>query len=168
LPCDDEVVDLYYWSIDFLAQHGFNQYEISNFARDGYHSRHNSCYWERTPYKGFGLGACSFDGVSRFQNEKNLMNYMKRAQENEDTVVMHETLTPAHVRVETIMLGIRRTTGVAMEAVFEGLTPSQSTHVQATIRSLANNGFIAVEGDRLRLLARGISVENEIALQLLV
>ena len=40
-------------------------------------SRHNSVYWERKPYKGFGLGACSFDGQSRLQNEKNLMKYMK-------------------------------------------------------------------------------------------
>ena len=54
----------------------FEQYEISNFARPGYKSMHNSIYWERRPYKGFGLGACSFDGHTRFQNQKNLMKYV--------------------------------------------------------------------------------------------
>ncbi len=61
----------------YLIQHGFKQYEVSNFAKPGYESKHNTVYWERKPYKAFGLGACSFDGQMRFQNEKNLLKYLE-------------------------------------------------------------------------------------------
>src|SRR5204863_2631309 len=91
LPCDDDVVDLYYWSREFLSNYGFNQYEISSFARDGRESRHNSMYWERKPYRGFGLGACSFDGISRLQNEKNLMKYLESVELNTYKPVFAET-----------------------------------------------------------------------------
>ena len=76
LPDDQEVVALYEWTCDTLAKHGFEQYELSNFARPGYASKHNTAYWNRDAYKGFGIGACSFDGQYRFQNEKNIMKYM--------------------------------------------------------------------------------------------
>ena len=76
LHTDEHMVELYQWTVAFLADHGFDQYEISNFAKNGFQSRHNTVYWERKPYKGVGLGACSFDGESRFQNQKNLMKYM--------------------------------------------------------------------------------------------
>ena len=76
LPDDELIADLYCWSIEFLAMHGFMQYEVSNFARQGYESQHNTVYWDRKPYKGFGLGACSFDGSRRFMNEQNLMHYI--------------------------------------------------------------------------------------------
>ena len=71
LPLEDHVVDDYMWSIEWLAQHGFEQYEISNFARPGFQSQHNRMYWQRKPYKGLGVGAWTFDGKKRLQNEKN-------------------------------------------------------------------------------------------------
>ena len=92
LPCDDDVVDAYYWSRKFLAKHGFNQYEISSFARNGNESRHNTTYWERKPYRGFGLGACSFDGISRLQNEKNLIKYLESIENNTYEPVFAETI----------------------------------------------------------------------------
>ncbi len=76
LPTDDVMIETYQWTTKVLEEHGFMQYEVSNFARLGFESRHNSMYWKRLPYKGFGMGACSFDGRSRFQTEKNLMNYL--------------------------------------------------------------------------------------------
>ena len=75
LPSDDEVVDLYYWTIEKFAQHGLSSMRFQ-ILRAGWESRHNTVYWQRKPYKAFGLGACSFDGRSRFQNEKNLLKYM--------------------------------------------------------------------------------------------
>ncbi len=100
---------------DFLDEHGLHQYEISNFASEGYHSRHNSVYWDRKPYKGFGLGACSFDGKSRFQNQKNLMKYMNDIDTGNDVTVFSETLTENQVYLERIMLGLRRAQGLRYE-----------------------------------------------------
>ena len=66
LPPDDAMVDLYNWTVDYLASYGFERYEISNFAKKGFRSLHNAAYWNRKPYRGFGLGACSFNGTERF------------------------------------------------------------------------------------------------------
>lgn len=92
LPADEQVVDLYYWSVEFLSKNGFEQYEISNFAKKGFESRHNKAYWNRVPYKAFGLGACSFDGKMRFQNEKNLMTYINNLNNNKSVITFAEDL----------------------------------------------------------------------------
>lgn len=88
LPPDDEVIDLYLWSLEMLEAAGFERYEVSNFARRSpdrsFRSHHNMIYWDRLPYKGFGLGAWSFDGSIRSHNEKNLTNYCSRAQRSEE------------------------------------------------------------------------------------
>ena len=69
LPSDDEVVRQYYVLHDILQNSGFEQYEVSNYARPGFESRHNSRYWNRTPYLGLGPGAHSFDGIHRRWNK---------------------------------------------------------------------------------------------------
>src|SRR5437868_9066098 len=102
LACDDEIADLYDWSREFLDKHGFKQYEISSFARVGYMSRHNSMYWDRKPYRGFGLGACSFDGKCRFQNEKNLMKYMESMEQDTYVPAFMEVITKEQVYAEKI------------------------------------------------------------------
>ena len=93
LPCDDEVVDLYHWTIEQFSQAGFDQYEISNFSRAGWHSKHNSVYWQRKPYKGFGLGACSFDGEGRTQNNKNLLKYLEEISNTGKSILFSEHLS---------------------------------------------------------------------------
>lgn len=118
LPEDDALVDLYAWSVDYLAEYGFEQYELSSFARAGYQSRHNKVYWSRKPYKGFGVGACFFDGMVRFQNEKNLSLYMRICEQGGSPVVHSELLTPEQTIVEKIMLGIRQAQGLVIQEIF--------------------------------------------------
>jgi len=166
LPYDDDVIDLYYWSRDFLAEHGIYQYEISNFARPGYESRHNQAYWQRTPYKGFGLGACSFDGTVRFQNEKNLMKYMDGVEKAEDITIYAEALSAEQIRMEKIMLGIRQTQGVIYADIVQGLSDEGKDRVRQKVDMLAAQGFVTQENGRLKLTTRGLSVEHEIATQL--
>ena len=110
--------------------HGFEHYEISSFARPGRQSRHNTAYWERVPYKAFGLGACSFDGTKRLQNEKNLMKYIKKAESGDDCVIFMEELTDHQVNIERIMLGLRRSKGVTWSSVSSHL----SAHKKMVVR----------------------------------
>lgn len=166
LPCDDEVVDLYYWTIDFLAQHGFEQYEISNFARPGYQSKHNTIYWERKPYKGFGLGACEFDGTHRFQNQKNLMKYLEGIERGEDITIFSEQLSSDQVYLEKVMLGLRRSTGVAYEDLVEHLSQEQRAIITARIADLQETKFITQRDGRLILTPKGLAVENDIVIKL--
>jgi len=166
LPCDDEVVDLYYWSRDFLAQHGFRQYEISSFARDSYESRHNSMYWDRRPYRGFGLGACSFDGVRRVQNEKNLMKYLESMEQGRYTPIFVETITPEQVYAEKIMLGLRKMSGVMWCDISRDLTEDQRRVIRRKLDNLIEKKLIIEKEGLLQLALAGLIVENEIITQL--
>lgn len=166
LPADEDVVDTYLWSIERLARQGFEQYEISNFSKDGYHSQHNSMYWQRKPYKGFGLGACSFDGASRFQNDKNLMNYLKGVQAGYDITILHEKLTSHDVWLETLMLGIRQIKGVNMKILLESLSVDQQRAFNELVIDCEREGLLVRDNDHVKLTPRGRAVEQEIATRL--
>lgn len=166
LHTDDHMIDLYEWTVAYLDQYGFKQYEISNFAKDGNHSRHNSIYWERKPYKAFGLGACSFDGNSRFQNQKNLMKYMHAINNEQDHLQFREALTPAQVHLEKIMLGLRRSEGIAVETITENLNDEQKKSMLDTVRYLQESKFVQKRNDRIILTPAGLGVQNDIAARL--
>lgn len=166
LPADDEMVELYYWSIETLAQHGFEQYEISNFARPGYRSRHNSAYWQRVPYKGFGLGACSFDGLRRMQNEKNLMKYLAIAGTGQSLEIYEETLTDEQAWLEKVMLGLRQKDGISRETLTNSLAPHEQDALYRKIQALTQAGLLVQSNDTIRLSVQGLAVENEIILQI--
>jgi oxygen-independent coproporphyrinogen-3 oxidase len=166
LTPDDAMVDLYQWSVDFLNGHGLHQYEISNFAREGYHSRHNSVYWDRKPYKGIGLGACSFDGKSRFQNQKQLMKYMNDIDSGTDVTVFSETLTGNQAYLERIMLGLRRAQGLDMNDLMKDLTEAQQHAMKTSIGMLQEHNFLKNENNRIILTAAGLAVQNDIAARL--
>lgn len=166
LPCDDDVVDAYYWSRKFLAKHGFNQYEISSFARNGNESRHNTTYWERKPYRGFGLGACSFDGISRLQNEKNLIKYLESIENNTYEPVFAETITQDQIYAEKVMLGLRRIKGVCWKEISINLTEQQKDELTIKIDMLKQKKLIAEVDGLLQLTPAGLIVENEIITRL--
>lgn len=166
LPCDDEIVDLYYWTIEYLALHGFEQYEISNFARAGYQSRHNSVYWDRKPYKGFGLGACEFDGITRLQNQKNLSKYLESIAKGEEITIFSETLSPEQVYLEKVMLGLRRSKGVSYDLLMENLPEQQISLLREKVTLLQESDFIAERDGNLVLTPKGLAVENDIVVKL--
>ena len=131
------MIAMYDWTTKQLEENGFMQYEVSNFAKPGFESRHNSVYWQRSPYKGFGMGACSFDGESRFQTEKNLNNYLtivEAAHDYSDLAklsVMSETLTPQQAWLEQLMLGLRQKTGMPWGMIREKLSPTDYANFSA-------------------------------------
>ncbi|HEX7900695.1 MAG TPA: coproporphyrinogen-III oxidase family protein [Planctomycetota bacterium] len=114
--------DMYLAAMDALA--AWRHYEISNFARPGFESRHNRAYWEGRPYLGFGPGAHSFDGAARWWNIANVAAWLER----EDVVAGRETLTPEQVRIEGLMLGLRTDVGVELAAIPKGLESYLERH----------------------------------------
>jgi oxygen-independent coproporphyrinogen-3 oxidase len=166
LPSDDTVIDLYYWTIDHLRAHGFEQYELSNFAKAGYESRHNMVYWDRKPYKAFGLGACSFDGTNRFQNEKSLMRYIECAERGEDTTTFYETVTSEQAHLETLMLGLRSRSGVQWQDALKNLSESKQQRLRQRVTLLKENALLREEDNCLFLTRAGLVIENEILTQL--
>jgi oxygen-independent coproporphyrinogen-3 oxidase len=99
------------------ALEGYRHYEISNFAKPGFESRHNQAYWEGRPYLGFGPGAHGYDGRTRWWNVANVREWLER----EDPVGGRETLTAEQVRIEGLLLGLRTDRGVELDAIPPGL-----------------------------------------------
>lgn len=165
---DDTMVDLYYWTLNTLILYGFRQYELSNFSKPGFESQHNSVYWDRKPYKAFGLGACSFDGEIRSQNEKNLMKYIKNATNQEETVYFWEALTEKQIYMEKLMLNLRRSKGVSWSELEYNLSQEQQKIVREKVALFKQQNLIQESNSRLKLTVRGLVVENEIITQLLV
>lgn len=166
LPTDDEVVDLYYWTIEKFAQHGIMQYELSNFARPGWESRHNTVYWQRKPYKAFGLGACSFDGASRFQNEKNLLNYMNGVKNNGTINLFTEKLSDKQAWLERLMLGLRQLKGVLVAEVLKSLSEEEKKEFFMRIDELVTARLLSYTNEYIALTPAGLSVTNEIVVKL--
>ncbi|MBA3954123.1 radical SAM family heme chaperone HemW [Candidatus Dependentiae bacterium] len=167
LPCEDSVIDLYYWTVERLAQAGIYQYEVSNFARPGYQSRHNTVYWQRKIYKGFGMGACSFDGNARLQNEKNLLKYLEGVEKQQPITCFYEQLTEKQAWLETLMLGLRQASGISVKHVMEHLSPEQQQEMRTTFTLLSEQQLLAPSDDEhIRLTTRGLAVVNEITLKL--
>ncbi len=167
LPLDDPVVDLYYWSIDALKGYGFDQYEVSSFAKPGYRSHHNQVYWDRKPYKAIGIGACSFDGGMRYANDKNIMRYMNGVQEGRSVVVDKEVLTNEQVILEIVMLGLRRMDGLIVKDVTTMMIEEKAQKFLDKMAIFEQEQLVVYDGTRLYLTKKALPIENEIAVKLL-
>lgn len=168
LPPDESVIAMYQYTIDFLAGHGFDQYEISNFAKKGCESIHNRAYWDRKPYKGFGIGAASFDGKARFVNHKNLSDYLTLYQNT--SKIMHETkevLSDQQALLELLMLGLRQRNGVDLHRVVYWLNEEQRSRFFNKLQDLIAAQLLNQKDDRIYLTTKGMILENEIIISLI-
>ncbi len=167
LPPEDPIVDLYYWTVEKFAQNGLLQYEISSFARTGYEAHHNQVYWDHKPYKGFGIGSCSFDGIARSQNQKNVMRYMESVQNGESVEVLSELLTVPQIRLEKVMLGLRRMKGLLLEEIFVTQSPEEQEKFMQRVTEFEKEKILRSDGRKIYLEAAFLAVENEVAVRLL-
>jgi len=168
LPPDDGTVDLYYWSVATLASGGFEQYETSSFARPGWASQHNQVYWDRKPFKGVGIGAWSFDGGARIQNEKNIQTYMQAQEEGRDVICSAEVVTDEAARLETLMLGLRRNKGVLISDVIKGLSEERQQLFFSRVEALEQKKLLQKEGQKIKLTPMSLALENEVSAHLSV
>lgn len=130
-----------------LGEAGYQQYEISNYCKPGFHSRHNSAYWRREPYLGLGAAAHSFDGVARrYWNVSDTDAYIA------GSPLKGETLSDVEVAEEVIMLGLRTSDGIPKELVCRN--PSYSV--------LIGSGALVESGDRVRISPASFFVSDEL------
>ena len=166
LPLDDETVDLYEWAVNILQQNGFERYEVSNFAKPGFESRHNIAYWQRKLYRGFGLGACSFNGTVRFQNTKNLGLYISKLGAQETVVEDAEILSKQQIALEKVMLGLRQRDGLSVVDYVADMGDKQQQDFCKEVDHLERAGFLQKQDGVIRLTSKGYAIENEITLRL--
>ncbi len=167
LPAEDPIVDLYYWTVEMFEKHGLMQYEISSFARPGFQSQHNQVYWDRKPYKGFGVGACSFDGTVRYQNMKNIERYIQSCAQGADINVSSERLTTREIHLEKVMLGLRRMQGLDINDVMIDMSQVEKGRFLIKVEEFVAQSLLTRAGSRVYLAKNKFSVENEVAVKLL-
>ena len=113
VPLDDTVVAaMYECAIDILSLRGFKQYEVSNFAKEGYACAHNLNYWDNSPYVGLGTSAVSYIDGTRSKNVSDVADYIRRFDEGKPLIASSETLTPLRRAKETAAVKIRTRDGI--------------------------------------------------------
>lgn len=113
IPLEDEAVAaMYEHSIDILAVRGFKQYEVSNFAKDGFQCRHNLKYWDNDPYLGLGASAVSYVEGARMKNVADVVEYIRRSRDGRPLIESSETLSPVKRAKETAAIKIRTKDGI--------------------------------------------------------
>ena len=147
VPATDELCSsMFTLMCDTLRDAGFEHYEISNFCLPGYHSRHNSSYWDCTPYLGLGAAAHSYNGASRQWNPSDLDAYMQGV-ENIDLQFEVEHLSATDQYNEKIMLSLRTSSGLNLSALS---TPDRLSVLQSA-ESLISTGSLQFEDNHLRI-----------------
>ncbi len=166
VPDDDAAADMYDLARDMLAERGFAHYEISNFARRDpardFRGQHNLVYWRNRPYFGLGAGAHSFFGGRRFANVLLPAEYLRRVESGESPVGESEEISPALVRAETVILGLRLAEGVGRREFAARFGEELSDLYGPTIDELAALGLVDLTEDALRLTRRGQPLGNEV------
>jgi oxygen-independent coproporphyrinogen-3 oxidase len=160
--------ELYELTISYLTGHGYQQYEVSNFARPGFKSRHNKSYWEHTDYLGFGPSAHSFtsqgrhaDGPERSWNIANLSAYCSKLEMGQLPVVGMEHLTVDQLLHEEIFLGLR-SEGIDLGRFRTRFGKDLITEHELEVRDLLKSSLAVVEDGKLRLTAKGYPLCDEI------
>ena len=159
LPSEEEERALYYLVRDELKRHGYNRYEISNFAREGYESRHNTSYWKRVPYLGLGLGASGLINEVRYKNTTDMNTYLANSAspgffEEEICLSLTDRME------ETMFLGLRMSEGVSKAAFSDCYSKSMDEVYGRVLEKLEKEELILNTAERAALTDKGIDYGN--------
>jgi oxygen-independent coproporphyrinogen-3 oxidase len=168
LPSEDDIMRAYEETIAYLSENGIEQYEVSNCARKGFESRHNRAYWSRVAYKGFGIGASSFDGLRRFTTTSNLTNYLEGIQQGRDVTVQEELLTAEQIHLEHIMLGLRQIQGVERADFLKGRTREECAQIEEQLALFIHEGLLVERAGYIVATLRGFMLENHLVSKLTI
>lgn len=182
VPSDDEDRRMYYMTRQMLSLYGYEQYEISNYAKKGYESRHNLKYWERCNYLGFGIGAASLYGNMRYTNTSDINRYInlltnkdkskintseteKKALENGLITLPREDeefLSKEDEMSEYMFLGLRKTKGIDILDFRKEFGCDIEEIFARSIDKNIKKGLLVREENRLYLSSRGIDISNTV------
>jgi oxygen-independent coproporphyrinogen-3 oxidase len=163
VPADDAIAQMYEQAIERLNKAGLEQYEISNFCRTGFQSRHNLRYWQRRPYLGLGLDASSMLAVGedhrvlRSTTTGDLTTYLAGSEPVETT-----WLTPAQQHEEAWFLGLRLNAGVDAAAVRREFGAAMVEPALKVVARLVEAGLLVSDGKTVRLTAQGRLLSNNV------
>lgn len=162
VPDDDLVSDLYLRTREHFADHGYEQYEISNFARPGCQCRHNLKYWQREPVLGFGVGSHSYDGRYRYANFGGMNAYLEAVESDKTPVEWRKPVDASQALEETLFLGLRLNRGLDWHRVRQKYDSSQLETFESSVKEMSARGLLEWQDSVIRLTPRGMLLSNEV------
>ena len=162
LPKEELEAEMFEYIIAELERAGFEHYEISNFSKPSFESRHNLMYWDNAEYYGIGAGASGYvDGV-RYKNHGPIRHYLN-AVEAGNARITEEHLSQREQMEEEMFLGLRKKSGVSMARFEEKFGRSFDGLYGEIIRDLVQQGLMQIDGDRVRMTKRGLFLGDTVA-----
>jgi len=162
LPDQDLSAAMLEMAMDFLPGAGYGQYEISNFSYPGFHSRHNTLYWENGDYLGLGVAAASHFGPLRRVNQRKVADYLAQVAAGLLPVAEEERLDPDTALAETVFLGLRLLEGIHLEEFHRRWGVDLEQKYGAELSRLTAQGLVETVAGRLRLTRRGLFLGNDV------
>ncbi len=163
-PNEDEDRKMYHYVFNELEKIGLKQYEISNFAKEGYQCRHNMSYWKLRDYISFGLSASSNIGNLRYTNFYNFKDYYDALDKNENPVAFSESLSKTDRKNEFVMMGLRLNSGVDLDAFNEKFNENFLKIYEEEIEKNLKSHLILLDKNNLKLTEKGRDLSNQVEL----
>ena len=162
LPKEELEAEMFEYIIAELEKAGFEHYEISNFSKIGFESRHNLMYWDNAEYYGIGAGASGYVNGVRYKNHGPIRHYLSAVEEG-NARITEEHLSQKEQMEEEMFLGLRKKSGVSMARFEEKFGRSFDELYGEIVRDLVQKGLMQIEGDRVRMTKRGLFLGDTVA-----
>jgi len=163
VPSDDSMAGFYEAACAYLGDAGYHHYEISNWAKAGFESKHNLKYWRREPYLGFGAGAHLFSGAQRWANAHDAAEYAGAIQAGRLPAEQLEAVTRESALEEELFLGLRQLDGIDVGRIER----EYGVVLGRRFEPLESAGLVIRDGDVMRLAPARLSVSNEVFVELM-
>ena len=162
LPKEEVEAEMFEYIIAELERAGFEHYEISNFSKPGFESRHNLMYWDNAEYYGIGAGASGYVNGVRYKNHGPIRHYLKAVEEG-NARINEEHLSLREQMEEEMFLGLRKKTGVSKARFEEKFGTSFENVYGQVVRDLCHQGLLQVEDQQIRMTKRGLFLGDTVA-----
>ena len=167
LPTEDTEADMFQYTIETLTAHGYEHYEICNFARPNRAARHNLVYWDNQPCIGLGTGAWGYINRTRYSNIRGIAPYIKELSERNKPIADTEHLTGHAEKSETLMLALRKREGISLNVYQNRFGEDIEVAFGSILKKWMDLGLLERTATHLRLTPRGLFLANEVFVELM-
>lgn len=163
LPNEDLELQMYLLTIEEMHKHGYNQYEISNFAKSNFESKHNINYWKNRDYYGLGAGAHGYINSMRYENERGIIPYShKLLKENTLPIIEKFNISTEEKQEDMLMLGLRMIDGVKFSDYQYLFKEDITVRYSKQIDNLIKNGLLTADDKGIKLSKKGLIYGNDV------
>ncbi|MGT2926232.1 radical SAM family heme chaperone HemW [Streptococcus cuniculipharyngis] len=163
LPTEDLEAEMFEYIIQQMEANGFEHYEISNFTKPGFESRHNLMYWDNDEYFGCGAGASGYINGMRYRNRGPIQHYLKAIRETNHARLSEEVLTKNEQMEEEFFLGLRKKSGVSVKRFEQKFGLSFDDQYGQVVKELRAEGLLSEDKDFIRMTKKGLFLGDTVA-----